>query len=169
LTTAGLVREELGWQKNFFPPVRNAAEYRKFRKLCDSLVAETAELRQFVVGGRITEYGFGAIAEVLSILDELYECKWGEGECLKNIVVAVRFQIGNVRWTESHVAFLEDLAVFLRARYLIDDDVVEMCYDMVDSHGLDMFRGTLSEPEVVREFKVVEVTDDGDVDTAFDI
>ena len=163
LTTAGLVRERLGWQKNFFPPVQNSSGYRTFRMLCDSLVAETKELRQFVADGQVTEYGFGAIAEVSSILDELYECQWGESECLKNIVVAVRFQIGNVRWTEAHVAFLEELAVFLRARYLIDDDVVEMCYDMVDAHGLDVFRGTISEPEVVREFKVVEVTDDGDV------
>ena len=91
------------------------------------------------------------------LLRDLYKCPWGKDECLKRIVVALRSQIGNAVWTRSHVAFLDEALRLVRGRYVVDESAVREVMSLVTRHGLDKYRGTISEPAVRKRYKIVEV------------
>ena len=114
-------------------------------------------MEDFLVDGKVIEAGLEVFVEVEHLLERLYECPWGEGECLKRVVVAVQAQINNSWWTQAHVQFLDDIVGRLRVRYLINEAVVRECYELIELHGLDPFRGGVSEPEVRKRFRIQEV------------
>ena len=71
-----------------------------------TLRGELQRAEDFLVDGKFTEAGLEVIVEVEHLLERLYECPWGEGECLKRVAVAVQAQVNNAWWTQSHVDFL---------------------------------------------------------------
>jgi hypothetical protein len=154
------IRERIGWGARYFPPIDERPGERQFREICDDLCDEIGELQAFIDGEKVTAEGAGAIAEIEHLLEQLYECSFGGGDYLKNSVVCIRFQLSNANWTAQHAAFLRDVVDFIRSRYTIDDAIVDQCYDMVNEHGLDVFRGTVSEPETVHKYRIVEVTEE---------
>jgi len=120
-------------------------------------VAEIKRADDYLVDGSVSETGMEVVVEVEQLLDELYQTRWGKKECLKRIVVTINSQINNVRWTQAHVEFLKDILVLLRNSYLIDDSLIEECYKLIKEHGLDAFRGTISDAEVRKKYRIVEI------------
>jgi hypothetical protein len=108
----------------------------------------------------VSEEGTEVVVEVEVLLEELYACKYGQGESLKRVVVAVQSQVNNARWDRKHVEFLRDVVRFLRVRYLVDEATVEACYEMMKARGLDPFRGSICEPRVVKRYRIEEVAED---------
>ena len=133
------------------------ANYQAFRRLCERLVAELERAEDYLIDGRFSEEGVGMILEVQQILDELYRVPWGNRECLKRVVVAIRSQINNIQWTTDHACFMQDVARLLRNTYQIDDSFLKECYKMISGYGLDVFRGTITETEVRKRYRIVEV------------
>ncbi len=136
--------------------VKQAASYRSYRRICDELVAESKRLESFLVDGKLNEEGLEVVVEIEHILDELYNCKWGEGECIKRVVVAIWSQIKNVQWEESHTRFVRDISVYLRNAYLVNDATIKECFNLIREHGLEVFRGSLVETSVRKRYKIVE-------------
>lgn len=153
-------RRKLGWGSRFLPPVEGLEEYALFRRICDDLVSEVDAISDFVVDGKVTEEGLGAVVEIEHLLDRLYGCNWGQDEILQRAVVAIQSQVNNAHWTTRHVEFLTDVLRFLRARYVLSESTIDECYVMIEKHGLDPFRGTVSEPEVVKRYRIIEVQDE---------
>ncbi len=81
----------------------------------------------------------------------------GARECLKRVIVAIRSQINNIQWTTDHVSFMQDIARLLRNTYQIDESFIEECYKMISGYGLEVFRGTITETEVRKRYRIVEV------------
>lgn len=133
--------------------------YQVFRQICDDLRRELQRAKDFLVDGKVIEAGLEVIVEVEHLWERLYECPWGEGECLKRVVVAVQAQLNNSCWTQAHVQFLDDIVGRLRVRYLINEAVVRECHELIELHGLDPFRGGVSEPEVRKRFRIQEVVE----------
>jgi hypothetical protein len=131
--------------------------YRSFRRICDHLAQELNNIDDFLIKDEITDEGFEVVVEVEHLLEDLYDCPWGENECLKRTVVAIQSQVNNIHWTRQHVDFLKDIVSYLRVRYLIDEATVNACYNMLAARGLDPFRGTVSEPKVVKKYRIDEV------------
>jgi len=131
-----------------------------FRRICNTLKHEIIVAKQHLSEGLVDEFGLPAILHIEDLLEELFDCEWGQGEHLKRVVVAIESQTKNVEWTSSHVAFLEEVIGFLSTRYVIDEFVVSQCVVSIKSHGLDPFRGTVAEPETLRKYKIVESNDD---------
>jgi hypothetical protein len=131
--------------------------YRSFRRLCDRLAEELNNIDDFLLKDEIADEGFEVVVEVEHLLEDLYDCPWGENECLKRTVVAIQSQVNNINWTRQHVDFLKDIVNYLRVRYLIDEATVNACYTMLADRGLDLFRGTVSEPKVVKKYRIDEV------------
>ena len=150
-------RRKRGWGSRFLPPVEGSEEYALFRQLCDDLVSEVDAINDFLVDGEVTEEGLGAVVEIEHLLDRLYDCNWGKDEILQRAVVAVQSQVNNAQWTTRHVEFLRDVLRFLRPRYVLGEDTIDECYEIIEKHGLDPFRGTVSEPEVLKRYRIVEV------------
>jgi hypothetical protein len=134
--------------------------YREFRRICDELYEEVAQIDDYVVGGGVVDEGLATVAEIEHHLERLYDCEWGEDECLKRLVVAVQAQLGNTKWTGTHVELLKTIVPFLRVRWLINDATVSECYEIIEEMGLDQFRGTLSGDDVVRRYVLQEVKDE---------
>ena len=135
-------------------------EYRDFRGICDDLYEEVGQLRDYVLDGEVVDEGLATVAEIENQLERLYDCEWGEDECLKRMVVAIQAQLSNTKWTATHVELLRTFVTFLRVRWLINEATVSECYDMIEEMGLDQFRGTLSGDDVVRRYVLQEVMDD---------
>ncbi|MGH7137944.1 MAG: hypothetical protein ACREHD_19520 [Pirellulales bacterium] len=135
-------------------------EYRQFRRICDDLYEEVERLLDYVADGKVVDEGLATVAEIENHLERLYDCEWGEDECLKRMVVAIQAQLNNAKWTATHVELLRTFVPFLRVRWLINEATVSECLDMIEETGLDQFRGTLSGDGVVRRYVLQEVTDD---------
>ena len=88
----------------------------------------------------------------------MYACHWGEGENLKMVVVALQSQLNNVQWDRRHVELLKSRVRRLRTAYLIDARCVDDCYQEIEELGLNQFRGTLSEGEVRKRYRIIEDT-----------
>lgn len=131
--------------------------YRKFRRICDELCHEAALLDDYLVDGVVVDEGLATVAEIEHHLERLYDSEWGEGECLKRIVVALQAQLGNTKWTHAHVKLLNAAAPFLRVRWLINEATVSECYEIIAELGLDQFRGTMSGDGIVRRYVLQEV------------
>lgn len=132
--------------------------YPNFRRICDELVAAASRLDEYLQNDLIADEGLEVVVQVEHLLEVLYECKWGESESLKRIVVAIQSQVNNAKWTKQHVEFLKDIVLLVRGRYLIDPPFVNECMDLIAEHGLDEFRGIMS-GEVVHRFRLEPVED----------
>jgi hypothetical protein len=131
--------------------------YREFRKICDRLVEEIWKLEDFLEGDKFLPEVAEVTVEIEALLEQLFDCEWGQGEGLKSVVVAIQSQINNTVWDKRHFAFLTDVIPFLRVRYLVDRETVNQIYDAVRNHGLDEFRGTVSETPVKKKYRLEEV------------
>ncbi len=139
---------------------QDVAAHQVFLQLCDGLVEELGKIDAFFIDDEVSDEGTEVVAEVEAILEELYDCPYGQGESLKRVVVAVQSQVNNARWDRRHVEFLRDVFCFLRVHYLLDETSVKTCYDFMRARGLDSFRGTISEPRVVKRYRIQEVVED---------
>lgn len=156
LEIAQETRRRQGWGNRYEPKVEDAEGRTLFYRICDDLEAELRAIDDVMADGEVTEEGAGVIAEVEHHLERLYDCPFGEGESLKGVVVAIQSQLSNARWTVQHVNFLKAALLFLRARWVINDQTVDTIDDMIEEHGLDVFRGTVSEPDVVTRYIIAE-------------
>ena len=156
-TVAGSNRPK-EWGRLYVPPVPDKEARRSYYRICDAMYRETQELRQLLADGSLDEEGVGPVAEIHGSLEQLYELQFAEGESLKSVVVAIQSQINNAKITDRHVAFLSDAVAHLRARYTIDEATVDAINDMIEDQGLDVFRGTVSQPEVLTHYRIVEDT-----------
>lgn len=139
------------------PPVDDhAGAHKRFRTLCEELLAEVLKLDDYFDGDSLREDGIEVTLEIEHLLMELYKCGWGEGEYLKRAVVVLQSQINNAVWTRHHVLFLREAVRLLKVRYVIDESTVSDLKELVRSHGLDLFRGTISEPAVRKRYRIVE-------------
>ena len=136
---------------------RRHDSYPAFRRLCDDLLEELKAIDSFFVGDTVSDEGAGIVIEVEELLERLYACPHGHGESLKKVVVALQSQVNNAQWDSRHVGFLRDAIKNLRVRYLVDDSAVDACYELMKVHHLDEFRGTISEPQVVKRYRIEEV------------
>lgn len=141
--------------------IRKAATrgYADFRRTCDDLAEAALHADDYLLNGEVSDEGLEVIVQVDELLERLYQCDWGEGESVKRVVVAIKSQLNNVRWTERHVGFLKDAAFKIRNRYLINDQFVEECLDLIEAHNLDLFRGVLSS-EGIRRYRLEEIHED---------
>ena len=144
-------------EKHQAGPTKNVANYRAFRCICDDIAQELSRADTFLQGDEMREEGAEIVAEVEVLLEDLYGCPYGQGECLKRVVVALQSQVGNARWDRRLVDFLKEVFGFLRVRYLIDETTVAACFDMMETHGLNPFRGTIREPRVAKKYRIQEV------------
>jgi cell division protein FtsB len=151
------LREERMQGSRYIPPSVHAATLRAYRRICDALESEVRNLEDFLVDGSLTEEGEPVATEIEGILEQLYQYPLGEGENLKRVIVAINFQIRNARWTRKHVEFLAAAVSFLRARTTILEAHIETLLDMIVEHGLDPFRGTIAEPEVIARYRIEKV------------
>lgn len=133
------------------------ATYRIFRTSCDRIIEELSKIPRYFHGNAVSDEGVEVVAEVEALLEDLYECRHGQGEILKRIIVAIQSQVNNVQWEKSHAEFLTDIFAFLRVRYLIDESVVATCYDMIKEHGLDPFRGSVATPLAAKRYRIEEI------------
>jgi hypothetical protein len=134
-----------------------STSYRSFRRTCDQLRLEIGRIDEFVDNGIVTDEGLEVVVEVEHLLESLYDCPWGEGESLKRVIVAIQSQVANAVWTAKHVDFLKDVIARLRVRYLINADVVNDCYELIETHGLEEFRGSVTETETRKKYRIEEV------------
>jgi hypothetical protein len=151
-----LVRHERGKKGSHRATSRSTAD-QDYRRICIELESEAMRARDHLEDGKLRDTGMEVVIEVEQLLDELYANGSGKHECLKRAVVAIGSQIYNVRWTEAQVAFLQDVANLLNASYLIDDSLVRECLKLIKSHNLELFRGTVAETEVRKNYRITEV------------
>lgn len=135
-------------------------DYRTFRQLCDAILAEVNALEPMLSGDHPPGEVPGEVVEIEVLLDRLYACRFGKDELLKRVVVAIQSQINNTAWDRRHVQYVKDVFRYLRLRYVLGEDTVQACYDMMKLHGLDRFRGTVSAPDVAKQYRIQEVTAD---------
>ncbi len=133
-------------------------DYKKFRTLCDGILAEVRELESMLARNSFADTWVGSAAEIEVLLEDLYDAKWGKVDCLKRVVAKLQAQLNNARWDARHVAFLDDVFRGLRVRYSIDDTAVREIAEAVARHGLDPFRGSLSDSGTSKRLKIVEDT-----------
>lgn len=134
-------------------------DFRSFRDICNRILQESKILESHMVESEVDEKGLPSIIEIEDLLENLFDCNWGEDECLQRIAVAVETQVKNTELTEKHVSFLIDFFSFLKTRYHIDESIVQDCIQRIKQNGLDPFRGTLTETEGSKRYKVVEFDD----------
>jgi len=157
--TGARERQKRGWGPKYQPPIEQAEERRRYRRICDDLDAEVRQLEQFVVGGVVSDEAVGLVAEIQNLLETLYDCPFGEGESLKSVVVAIQSQLNNAAWSEQHLAFLRGAIQHLRVRPIVNDCTAQEIHDMIEEHGLDPFRGTVSDSDCVVTYKLQRVED----------
>lgn len=164
-SSSGSAAEAIAWPTPSPVPKKadsgvDRTSFLAFRRICNELKHEIAVAKQHLTDGVVDEFGLPSILHIEALLEELFDCDWGQGEHLQRIVVAIETQTKNAEWTSSHVAFLDEFIGFLSTRYVIDDVVVSQCVATIKSHGLDPFRGTVAEPETVKKYRIVEWNDD---------
>lgn len=145
-----------GGNKSSNTAVKRREGYNAFRSLVEQLILEVRGLSNFMANGLVAVEGLEAVIEIEFLLERLYDCKWGEGESLKRIAVMMKSQLSNAVWTEMHVKFLTEVLLQLRSRYLINDSVVNDCFELITEMGLAQFRGTTTETAVRKKYKIVE-------------
>lgn len=153
-------RERRGWAPNFKPKLDDAEARREYRRICDSIKAEARSLKDYVRDGHVADDAFGIVAEIQALLETLYDCPFGEGESLKSVVVALQSQLDNVRWTKQHVDFLSAAIQHLCVRWVVNGQTAEEIDDMIEEFGLDVFRGTVSDSDVLVEYRIEKVETD---------
>lgn len=130
--------------------------YKQFRQLMDALVEEIDKAPDYVENDVVTNEGSSVTVEVDELLRRVAEIPWGQGESLKLAVTVLRIPTRNARWTPQHIQFLQEAARLLRVQYLIDSSTVGMLKQLLKAYGLDIFRGSVTQPEVLRRYKIIE-------------
>lgn len=133
------------------------AVWKRFRTTCDAILRELRRIKPAVGRTELPDDWVTAAAEIEGLVQELYDISWGKKDALKRVVVKVESQINNAIWTHRHVGFLEDVFVALRNRYSVNDTTVREVAELVKSHDLPLFRGSLSADHLRKQFKLVEV------------
>ena len=136
--------------------------YPEFRRLCDEIINELSQIDEFFIGDEVSDEGLEVVVEIEELLERLYSCPYGKGESLKRVVVAIQTQVNNAQWARRHVEFLKEVIRFMRVRFLVDEAAVDHCYELIKAHDLDEFRGTVSEPQVVKHYRIEEVIGDAE-------
>lgn len=151
-------RERLGWGERFVPPMASRKGRQQFSQICQRILCEldSLELAEYFADGKVTAEGAGVIAEIATLLEAMFDCPFGEGESVKSVAVAIQSQTNNVEWTEQLTVFLRDVMKFLRARYVVNDQTVDEVYQMMNEHGLDQFRGAISDSDVKKRYRLIE-------------
>jgi len=161
IPTGGEVRKRLGWGAQYLPPIDGREERRRFSEICGRVLGELDDLEgaDYLVDGKVSDEGAGVIAEIANLLEKLFDCPFGEGESLKSVVAAIQSQTNNADWSRQIVDFLRDVMVFLRARYVVNDQTVDEVYEIVKEHGLDPFRGSVSDRGIKTRYRLVKAED----------
>ncbi len=147
------------WGPRFMPDIEQRKAREQFSLICQRIKCELDDLAlsDGFVNGRVMDHAAGVIVEIAQLLEALFDCPFGEGESLKAVVVTIQSQTNNVKWSQETVAFLKDVASFLRARYVINDQTVDEVYKIMQEHGLDPFRGSISDRDIRTRYHLVEV------------
>ena len=154
-----LARKQRGWGTNYKPRLKGTDERELYRRILGDLMDEVQELGEYIDNGEVLDEASGIVAEIQNLLEMLYDCPFGVGESLKSAVVAVQSQLNNTQWTVNHVNFLNALIHFLHPRYVVNDQVVDEIFDIIEEFGLDPFRGTVSDSEVLVRYRIEKITD----------
>lgn len=152
-------RKRLGWGPQYLPRIDGREEQQQYSQICGRVLEELDELEaaDYLVDGTVSDEGAGVVAEIANLLEQLFDCPFGQGESLKSVVVAIQSQTNNADWTPEIVAFLRDTMQFLRARYVVNDQTVDEVYEILKEHGLDPFRGSVSDRDIKTRYRLVEV------------
>ena len=119
----------------------------KFATICNDLAVQIRRLRASLVSQAVPDEASDVMVEIQRLIELLYDCPFGEGECLKSVVVALQSQLNNAHWAAKHVDFLDAAIQHLRARAVVNDQTVDAVNNMIEENGLDVFRGTVSDPQ----------------------
>ena len=144
-------------RKSGLSEMEQSALVESHHQRCDAVLLELRRLDDFWDGELLADEGLEVTVELRQLLADVYDSDFGKGECLKRAIVAIETQIGNANWTKSLANFVEAAISLIRIRQSIDEQVVEEVLDLVEVHGLDPFRGTVSEPQVRKKFVIQEV------------
>ena len=155
-----IARERRGWGQHYKPELDDAEARQEYRRICDSIKAEVRLLQDYVEDGYVVDEASGVVAEIQDWLETLYDCPFGEGESLKSVVVGLQSQLNNVRWTKQHVEFLTAAIHQLCVRWVVNDQTADDIDDMIEEFGLDVFRGTVSDSDVLVEYRIEKVETD---------
>jgi hypothetical protein len=148
--------EPRGDKKRSGVGAERTGQYTSFRSHVQKIEFEITRIKDFIHDGLVTDEGLECIVEIEVLLEKLYECPWGDGECLKKIVVTLQSQLLNAVWTEQHVKFLKDSIADLRVSYLVNEDLVRSIFGQIAANGLDPFRGTVSDSIYRKKYRLVE-------------
>ena len=152
-------RRQNSMGESYVLKVPPAPELQTFRELTATLRAQSREA-QLLFDQGIGDDIFPSIVEIDATLEQLYRCGYGDGDALKSIILALQSQIKNQKTTKEVVAFIVESSSFLASQRTIDDSAVDVIYKIVESHGLDSFRGTLTANHTRKRYKIVEVADE---------
>jgi hypothetical protein len=152
-------RRRVGWGRRFFPEIADREARASFANICQRVLCELEDLEQSdcLAGGKVSEEGAGFIVQIDDLLESLFDCPFGQGESLKGVVVAIQSQTRNADWTQEIVSFLREAMVFLQARYAVNDQTIDEVYEIIKEHGLDPFRGTVSDEGIKTQYRLVRV------------
>ena len=139
--------------------VEQKGKYKLFRRHCDQLRLEAEKISDFICDGVVTDEGLEVIVEVEHHLEKLYDCPWSEGENLRKVVVLLQAQLLNVKWTEKHAKFLREAIQLLRLSYVINADLIEQIFNLVEEFDLDQFRGAVTETEIRKRYRIEEIVE----------
>jgi hypothetical protein len=130
---------------------------QEFREICQDLHAESQVVAKYLIGNMVAEEGAGAVAEIQSLLERLYDCRFGQGESLKSIVVLLQSQLNNANWTSPHVDLLRLTDDLLRTRNVPDDQTVAEVGDLIEECGLNPFRGSVADNGLVARYRIEKI------------
>lgn len=152
-------RRKSRWGPKYSPELHDRENRGRFAQICSQILLELEQLRSAgcVHDGEVSEEGAGSVVEINRLLEQLFDCPFGDGESLKGVVVAIQSQTNNITWTENTVGFLQDVCEFLQARYLVNSQTVDEVYEIMKERGLDRFRGVVSDAGVERHYRLVEM------------
>jgi len=155
-------RRNLRWGENYLPAIPDSEARQHFSCICQRIVCELRDLDLAgrFVDGILADEGAGAVAEIASLLETMFDCPFGDGEALKSVVVAIQSQTNNAGWTQQTIGFLRAVMTFLSARYLINEQTVDEVYAIMEEHGLDRFRGSVSDRGIRTRYRLVEIKDE---------
>ena len=85
---------------------------------------------------------------ILLMIEKIYEEAEKSGcENMQKIIVVVESQVNNTTWDERHWKLLKNVMKYLREKKNPTETDVERIVDMVEEHGLNIFRGTVTEDD----------------------
>jgi hypothetical protein len=139
--------------------VEQRGKYKLFRRHCDQLRLEAEKIFDFISEGVVADEGLEVIVEIEHHLETLYDCPWSEGENLRRVVVLLQSQLLNAKWTEKHAKFFREAIQLLRLSYVINADLIEQIFNLVEEFELDQFRGAVTETDVRRRYRIEEIVE----------